>query len=408
MLKGLRRKIVFINMISVSAILLTVFFAICIITHRTERERTFSMLERQAASVHFDGKPPLTPLPEGDLGIFGEESTGISTITVLFDADGTIKKVYEGREETVLTEIREKTIASALDSGERRGVLRDYSLMFVIREAPNEKRLVLAPYDTVSERTRTTAVISGLVLVLCLVLFFVLSCVLSTLAVKPAEKTWDAQKRFIEDASHDLKTPLTVILTNNEIVSSRISDSETAAWLDATKEEAERMRRMVDGMLELSRSESLKSDVILEDTDISELCERAVLQMEPLAFDSGITLISIIDPGIIVKSHSDTFTRLLQILIDNAIKYSDKGTEIGITLIRDRKSVYLEVKNKGSCISKEDIPHLFERFYRADKARDSSGFGLGLSIAKNLSDSLGAQITAESSPDGITVFSVKI
>ena len=132
-----------------------------------------------------------------------------------------------------------------------------------------------------------------------------------------------------------------------------------------------------------------------------------VLQMEPVAFEKNVTIESNIEPNINAKSNSDMLTRLLHILIDNGIKYSSQGAAVHVNLSQDKRGISISVTNSGSLIQKEDIPHIFERFYRTDKARVTGGFGLGLAIAKNLCASLGAQINAESNEQIGTRFTVR-
>jgi len=153
-------------------------------------------------------------------------------------------------------------------------------------------------------------------------------------------------------------------------------------------------------MLELSSTEVSFENIILSDANLSEIAERTVLQMEPVAFDKSAVIKSDIARGISIKGNEDKLSRLLHILIDNGIKYSKPGAALLVTLKRGKRFARLSVINEGTYLSEEDIPHLFERFYRGDKARSGDGFGLGLSIAKNLARSMGGTISAENA-DGI-------
>ena len=167
------------------------------------------------------------------------------------------------------------------------------------------------------------------------------------------------------------------------------------------------MKGMINEMLELAKTEQLEKPVFSQ-TDLSEATERTLLQIEPLAFEKGVLLETKVDHSIVLQSAEKTYVRLLYILVDNAVKYSPKGETVSVSLVKSGSGAVLSVKNAGAGIPAEDLPHIFDRFYRADKARETTGgFGLGLSIAKNLAESLHAKISV-SSGAGQTTFTVRI
>ena len=196
-----------------------------------------------------------------------------------------------------------------------------------------------------------------------------------------------------------MKTPLTVILANTEIIKTHAGSEESKKWLSSTKAEAERMKRLVDSMLELSSTEFSDERVVLSEINFSEITERTVLQMEAVAFDKSTYVESNIAKGVIIKGNEDRLSRLLHILIDNGIKYANKDSTLRVSLVKGKRFAKLTVTNEGSYINEDDIPRLFERFYRGDKARSGGGFGLGLAIAKNLTESMGGTISAENKKD---------
>jgi len=239
-------------------------------------------------------------------------------------------------------------------------------------------------------------------------IFYFISRKLADVAVKPTEEAWKQQKRFIADASHDLKTPLTVIMANNDIMLSHPNSivAEQKKWLESTKAEGEYMQALINKMLELARSEALASTIKLENTNISELVEKTALQLEPVAYEKNVEIKSEITSNLVIKSNSEEFTRLIYILVDNAIKYAKEGSRITISLCNTKKEIALNINNSGNVISKEELPHIFERFYRSDSARTSGGFGLGLSIAKNIVTALNGEISATSTKENGTTFTV--
>ena len=293
---------------------------------------------------------------------------------------------------------------------------RTYGVIYAkhkVREASigeYEYCIVIAELSTVYRQIQGIFFIGLSIVLGAMCIFYFISRKLADVAVKPTEEAWKQQKRFIADASHDLKTPLTVIMANNDIMLSHPNSAvaEQKKWLESTKEEGEHMQALINKMLELARSESLVSTIKLENTNISELSEKTALQLEPVAYEKNVEIVSEITPNIVVKSNGEEFTRLVYILVDNAIKYAPVNSKITVRLYSTKKGVILDINNSGSVISKEELPHIFERFYRSDSARTNGGFGLGLSIAKNIVTALNGEISATSTKENGTTFTVKL
>ncbi len=266
---------------------------------------------------------------------------------------------------------------------------------------------------------RTILFDGGMVLVLASVVLWIIMRFLATMCLKPVEKAWEQQKNFIADASHELKTPLTVILTNSGILKTHRDDlvENQLQWINSTYEEATHMKDLVEKLLLLAKTDNMSRKNLFTDVDLSELAMRLALQYEPVAFERGITLNTDIDAGIHITGDSLALNQIIHILLDNAVKYSGENGHINFVLKKrhsyyslNKKTgfVYLTMQNTGAPIPQEDIPHLFERFYRSDKARTSgNGYGLGLSICKNLAFLHNADISVASSIENGTVFTVK-
>ena len=220
----------------------------------------------------------------------------------------------------------------------------------------------------------------------------------------------DTQKQFIADASHDLKTPLTVIMANNDIIKEHSKDSieSQMEWINSTQYEAERMRALVEKMLEIAKADAANTKLVFSEVNISELIEAISLQFEPVAFDRKVGITTDIKTGIVVNTDKDAFTRVIYTLIDNAIKYANPNTDVKVTLEQVNRHIKCMVNNKGKTISEKDAPNIFKRFYRADESRTSEGFGLGLAIAKNSCDSLGYKLDFVSNEAEGTTFEIII
>ena len=168
------------------------------------------------------------------------------------------------------------------------------------------------------------------------------------------------------------------------------------------------MSDLINKMLELAKGEAAREDLRLGEINISELVENSILQFEVVAFEKNITIESGIQADIFALTHSSTLSKILEILFDNAIKYSEEGGKITVILYKASKKIYLSVNNKGEYIKPDELPHVFERFYRSNKERTVGGHGLGLSLAKKKCDLLGHKISVESNPDDGTTFTIII
>lgn len=247
---------------------------------------------------------------------------------------------------------------------------------------------------------RYTLIFGGLAIVL---LFFV-AVYLARRIVKPLEEGYQKQKQFISDAGHELKTPISVVSTNAEILSREITGNK---WLANIQYENERMGVLVTQLLELSRVEN--APLITEQIDFSRLVSGEALPFESMAFERGNTLCCNIDDNITVQGNSTQLKQLVSILLDNAIRHGDKGTDIQLSLKAEHGYASLSVVNAGAEIPTEKQDMLFERFYRVDSVRngDDGHYGLGLSIAKAIATVHGGKISVRCI-DGRVEFKVQI
>ena len=241
------------------------------------------------------------------------------------------------------------------------------------------------------------------------------------------QQAWSQQQQFIADASHELKTPLTVMLANLSILKSRPQETvaDQAQWVESTEVEAERMQGLVNDMLELARPKQAPALGAAETrVDFSDLAEGEVLQFEAVAFERGISLESEAEEGLQVTGDEARLKRLAAILLDNACKYAEPQGEdapfINVSLVREGSFAVLSVRNSGPAIPPEDLPRLFDRFYRVDKSRTKApaggsadvpskgGFGLGLAIAQDIVRAHNGTIAVTSTNPKGTTFTVKL
>ena len=344
--------------------------------------------------------PPQTGL---HWGFIGEDEI----VTVLFNSDGDMRILPGGQ--SVGREAVALAAEAAAQKSEEFGVLPEYRVYY--QKGGREGSLIIALADTsylaaqVRDRLLDTLWIYGLALAL----MFLVSLWLSKLAARPMERAMEMERQFVADISHDLKTPITVVLANDSILkdSPEATVGEQMQWIDSTDDAARNMMHLVEQMLTLSGLEAAERTVEKHPVSLSALAEKSVLQFESLAYDRGVTLEDDMEEGVSVLADEDGCMRILNGLIENALKYEPPGGSVRLELRREKKKAVLTVQNPGSRIAPEDLGHIFERFYRGDKTRgDHQGHGLGLPIVKQLCDSLGAEIKVRSDEDEGTVFTV--
>lgn len=312
-------------------------------------------------------------------------------------------------DETVLAQLNQ-VIPGIVAEGKEKGHISvgDMSLEYKVRPITNGHAIVLGEFN--AER----GILKRLFLILILVelgalgLTFFVSLISANSAIRPIEESYNKQKQFIADASHELKTPLTTINTNIDVLLSH-EDSlirDEKKWLLYIQSEAQRMAKLTNDLLYLARLDH-GEPVIYGETSFSDAAESVTLAMEAVAFERGIVIDEAIEEQVLVAASPDQLKQLVMILMDNAIKYTPDGGRIRISLTGGKEAT-LKVRNSGSGIDKEDMKQLFERFYRSDKsrARESGGYGLGLAIAKAITESFGGEIEVASKIDEYTEFTV--
>ena len=224
----------------------------------------------------------------------------------------------------------------------------------------------------------------------CAALVLALIFLLSKKAVKPIAESYEKQRQFITDANHELKTPLTLILANAEIAQDELGKNE---WLDDIMSEGQRMTELVNQLVALSRMDEENSKLNVVQIPFGELVFDTVSEFEALAKGRGKTLSVSIDRSIIYSGDEMLLHRLVGILLDNAVKYCDEGGEIKVNLEK-RRRIILSVENTYTSVGEIELNKLFDRFYRADKARKfTGGYGVGLSMAKSIVEKHKGEIT---------------
>ena len=266
----------------------------------------------------------------------------------------------------------------------------------------NNNMLIIVDNTSVNNELRTYLLISLIVFILIEIVVYFISYLLTRWIIVPVNNSFEKQKQFIADASHELKTPLAIIMANTDAY---LNDKD-AKWLNNIKSESERMNKLITELLNLAKLENNK-DIVMQKENISNIVESAILTFESLLYEKKIKLSYDVEENINLFCNQDQIKELIGILIDNAIKYSDKNGKVIINLSSENKMIILEVRNKGIPISEEDAKKIFDRFYKVDASRNrnNNNYGLGLAIAKNIVEAHNGKISAYSK-DGITTFKV--
>ena len=303
---------------------------------------------------------------------------------------------YSGLEDTdALTAILTDCLAQEEDEGSLPG----YALRYLRQDDGLYTQIAFVDISLETAALRQMMASYLRIGLLSLLLLAGASFLLSLRVTRPVERAWRQQRQFFSDASHELKTPLTVILSNAEMLETSDLPERESRWRDNILSESRQMKTLVEEMLTLSRTEDAQRKPTVADVDLSDLSEDCALAFEPVAFEAGKPLSWDVTPALTVSGDGEKLRRLLSILLDNAAKYGAPGEGIVLSLRAERSQAVLSVSNGsgGHPIPPEELPRLFERFYRADASRgEQSGFGLGLPIAQAIAKEHHGALRAES------------
>lgn len=321
MLHRLRLKFILTNMLLVAVVLLAVFSALMISTaQQLERESAAAM----SLVLRADGIPPRFEVQLPDLEKEREWRLAIPVFCVTVETDGSLSLEDESRVD-VTQEVLSQAVEEVRSAQSRSGSLRDLGLRFLQESLP-DGRVRIAFSDLSWERASLTRLMVSSLLIgaAALAVFFAISLFLARLSLKPVERAWAQQRQFVADASHELKTPLTVILANTGIMAAH-PDATVASqckWLGYIQEEAQRMKELVEDMLFLAKHDGAERPKDSRAVNFSDLVTGCVLRFESVAFERQVALTSRIQPDLSVSGEPDSLERLVMILLDNAVKYA--------------------------------------------------------------------------------------
>ena len=378
MIGSLRRKFIRISAISIflvfAGIFLLLFISAKVPMNRLMDELTDTIVANGGSFPEFD--PSEQHLPE-----FINAETQYSTrfFTVWLDDAQQITRINMDSVSAISESEVEEYTQRALDKGRERGWIAEYR--YKIAETEDGTSVVFVNGAMTQMTTNRVLFTAFFVLLGSAFLILALTIIFSKRAVQPVAESFEKQKQFITDANHELKTPLTLILSNLDIVESEFGKSE---WLDDIRSEGERMGLLINRLVTLSRMDESDARLTYTTFSLSDAVADVVSEFEMLAAERDKTLSADIAPSLCCHGDEGLIRQLIAILLDNAVKYCDPNGSIQVRLYARRHPILI-VENTYAEVDTLELDRLFDRFYRADKARTFSGsFGVGLSIARSI------------------------
>ena len=399
MIKKLRIKFVCVIMSIVMVLLGCILGVVIRFTGQSMEVQSISMMRTIASA----------PFQQGIPGKTGDDQVRLPFFTVQISSRGELIAASGGYFDLSDREYLQEIINAALLSGQETGELAEHDLRYLRSVSPLGFTIVFS--DTTTERsTMKHLVYSCLgIFLVAMVLFLGISILLSHWVIRPVARAWDQQRQFVADASHELKTPLSVIMANAELMQGEeASEEERRTYSGNILGTTYQMRFLVENMLEMARVDNGAVNMSFDALDLSQLVSDAALSFQLLYAEKGMGLTCDAAEGITINGSEQHLYQVLDVLLDNALKYSAPGGEVTVRLTATGRTCLLSVINPGEPISREDLRNIFKRFYRADKARAMNGsYGLGLSIAESIVEAHRGRIWAESG-EGKNAFFVQL
>ena len=270
----------------------------------------------------------------------------------------------------------------------------------------NAMNVILVENEDAISHSKKLIITSIIISIFSLVIIYLIAKKISKFIVKPVEETFEKQKQFISDASHELKTPLAVIEANADVLESEIGKNK---WMDYIQNEIQSMDKLINELLLLTKIENIDNIQERKIFNVSKETEMIVSMFECMSYEKGVKLNSKIEENIMINGKKEDMEHILSTLIDNAIKHTEVSNDVIIELTKEKNEVIIQVKNRGQEIPEEERKRIFERFYRVDKSRNRNEkrYGLGLAIAKSTVEKYNGNIKVFYK-DGFTIFKVSL
>ena len=391
MIDKLRKKIFWIIQISLSTIILGIIIIFSSIYYKNTISFSVMLMDR------FMLRNEIHEINEMEFGKdpFYDEYEGIYKFMIV---DSRID-----RETTNATEELRNYALKISNKKSEEGYYKNY-LYKVRMMGNNEKEITLMENENTINRLKFNFIMAIGVGVAGIMIVYVIAQKISQTIVEPVEESFEKQKQFVSDASHELKTPLAVIEANADVLQDKNGDNK---WIGYIQNEVQSMNKLVNDLLTLAKMENTNNDNY-QKFDLSKEVQMEVAVFESIIYEKEIVLKQNIEEGVFFNGESEDIKHIVSIILDNAIKHTDKNKEIIVNVEKEKNDIKIMIVNQGEPIAEEDREKIFERFYRIDKARNRNEkrYGLGLAIAKEIVEKYKGSIKADSQ-NGYTSFIVK-
>ena len=304
--------------------------------------------------------------------------------SLLFDQNGNIIKKDLAHIAAITDDDIAEYISVALKHGEGYGYYSDYKYRVILQDNREYMVVFLDCYQEI-HAIRVLALCSFVAMAVCIGLVYILVVIFSKRAIDPVVRSQKQQKQFITDASHELKTPITVIATSLKVLEMEVGKQK---WIDKARSQTEKLRELVNSLVTLSRMDEEDSPLKFEHFSISDTLLETVDSFTDYAESNGHALKINITPDLDFYGDEYAIRQLASILLDNAVKYAAAGSDITFSLVKNKKHILLKTSNVCQDLDEDALRHLFDRFYRPDQSRnhETGGFGIGLSIARSIAE----------------------
>ncbi len=381
MIRSLRRKFILIAMVSLVGTMVVLCTAIGIGNHWITTNR----VDRAIFLLRENGGNFLPPGPRSDPSNFDFQITPETPFeTRYFFVELTAQKEIKSVNLEHIAALDRQTvvdvISQIIDTGAERGYVDHYRFGVFPDEGGGNTIIVLDCFLQL-QSAHNLLRITAAIFLSCVLIVFVLLLFLSKRAIRPFVDNLERQRRFITDASHELKTPLAILSADMGLLEDTYGNDK---WLESARSQIVRLDKLIKNLVELARTEETIKEDTMTRFSISEVAQANADAFQPLAEMDGKSLKAEIADGIFIKGVQDNFFRLFSILLDNAVKYCDPQGVIRFSVSQRGRNIYIAVSNPCAGVNAALLPRYFDRFYRADssRARSTGGYGIGLSTAR--------------------------
>lgn len=395
MIKKLNERIFLLIMVSLSIIILGTIIIFTVLNYSNTINTATFMMDR------FMGEEPKKS-PDGRLEDYKikPETTTYGIYNFLIQDSIIVQSSVPSNDKT----INEYALKVANKNTEE-GIIGKY--IYKVRKInPNTVRITFIENEDTISHIKTIFIVSSIIAVASIFAIYKLAKKVSKMIVKPVEETFEKQKQFISDASHELKTPLAVIEANSDVLENEIG---TNKWIAYIQNETDSMNKLINELLLLAKIENVDDLKEYKQLNLSKEVEIILSMFESMAYEKQVSIKSKINENITMNGNKEDIEHIVSTLTDNAIKHTRSQKEVEVELKKEKNEIILEVKNIGDPIPEEEREKIFERFYRIDKSRNRNEkrYGLGLAIAKSTIEKYNGKIEVLYK-DNFTVFKVTI